>query len=279
MACLTGVYLNMATISMKSLLESGVHFGHQTRRWNPKMAKYIFTARNGIHIINLQKTIVMAKGAYEAMRTMAAQGKKILFVGTKKQAQEELAKVALSCGMHYINNRWLGGLLTNFKTVKKSILRMKKLEDAFENDTVHEIVKTKKEVLQLTRELARLKKYFAGIKKLTDLPDALFVIDPAREHIAVLEAKKLDIPIFALVDTNCDPELIDYPIPGNDDAIRAISLFLEIMGNAIEEGKEGGEFTDLEISDDDAEQPNATEKTVDIADLEAKYESGLDDGQ
>lgn len=241
----------MATISMKSLLESGVHFGHQTRRWNPKMKRYIFTARNGIHIINLQKTITMAKDAYEAMRELVAEGGKILFVGTKKQAQSEIEKAALRCGMFYINNRWLGGLLTNFQTVKHSIQRLRKLEEAFENNTVHELVKTKKEILQLEREKKRLSKDLSGIRDMNDIPDALFVIDPAKEHIAIKEANSLGIPVFALVDTNCDPDLIDYPIPGNDDAIRAIALFLEIIANAVEEGKAGGEFSQLEIDEDE----------------------------
>lgn len=265
----------MATISMKSLLESGVHFGHQTRRWNPKMKKYIFTARNGIHIINLQKTIVMAKAAYEAMRDLAAQGGKILFVGTKKQAQSEIEKVAMRTGMFYVNHRWLGGLLTNFKTAKASIQRLRKLDEAFENNTVHELVKTKKEILQLERELTRLRRDIGGIRDMVDLPDALFIIDPARESIAVEEARRLNIPVFALVDTNCDPEVIDYPVPANDDAIRAITLFLEIMANAIEEGKEGGDFsqveidTEGEISDDD--YAGSISKLDELEDIESKY--------
>jgi small subunit ribosomal protein S2 len=254
----------MATISMKSLLESGVHFGHQTRRWNPKMKKYIFTARNGIHIINLQKTITMAKSAYEQMREFAASGYKILFVGTKKQAQAEIEKAAQRCGMYYINNRWLGGLLTNFRTVKNSIQRLRKLEEAFEENKVYELAKTKHEVLQLEREMSRLQKDLAGIRDMNDLPDALFVVDPARESIAVQEARRLGIPVFALVDTNCDPSVIDFPIPGNDDAIRAISLFLEIVANAIEEGKEGGEFAQVEI-DEEAMDDSAYEMTSDVS--------------
>lgn len=270
----------MATISMKSLLESGVHFGHQTRRWNPKMKRYIFTARNGIHIINLQKTIVMAKEAYESMRELAAQGGKVLFVGTKKQAQAEVEKATNRCGMFYINNRWLGGLLTNFRTVKHSIHRLRKLEEAFENDTVNELAKTKREILQLSREMARLRKDLAGIRNMNDLPDALFVIDPAREHLAVKEAKRLNIPVFALVDTNCDPDLIDHVIPGNDDAIRAIALFLEIMANAIEEGNEGGEFSQVEIEGEEQIDESAYEldtnvsKLDDIEDIENRYGAG-----
>ena len=266
---------------MKSLLESGVHFGHQTRRWNPKMKKYIFTARNGIHIVNLQKTIVMAKACYEAMRELASQGGKILFVGTKKQAQAEIKKSAEKTGMFYINNRWLGGLLTNFRTVKKSITRLRKLEDAFANDTVHELVITKKEALQLEREMLRLRKFFGGIRDMQDIPDALFVIDPAREDIAVQEAKRLGIPVFALVDTNCDPELIDYPIPGNDDAIRAIGLFLEIITNAIEEGIQGGEFSEVEVDDNEEMNEESLDDKAeiieDIENLEAKYATGLED--
>jgi len=270
----------MATISMKSLLESGVHFGHQTRRWNPKMKPYIFTARNGIHIINLQKTIVLAKEAYEAMRELASNGGKVLFVGTKKQAQSEIEKNARRCGMFYIKNRWLGGILTNFKTVKQSIARLKKLEEAFENDTLSEIAKTKKEKLQLQRELTRLKHNFNGIKNMTDLPDALFIIDPDKEKIAVEEANKLGIPIFALVDTNCNPELIAYTIPGNDDAIRAIGLFLEIMANAIEEGQEGGEFKDVEIVEDEVgkeefSNDNDLDKLNTQEEIEDKYSSAL----
>ncbi|MCB1145770.1 MAG: 30S ribosomal protein S2 [Leptospiraceae bacterium] len=268
----------MATISMKSLLESGVHFGHQTRRWNPKMKRFIFTARNGIHIINLQKTIVMAKNAYEAMRELAAQGGKVLFVGTKKQAQVDIEKAAQRCGMFYINNRWLGGLLTNFRTVKQSINRYRKLEEAFEKKTVHELAKTKKEVLTLERELERLRKDLAGIRDMVDLPDALFIIDPARETIAVQEARRLNIPVFALVDTNCDPDLIDYPVPGNDDAIRSISLFLEIMANAIEEGNEGGEFTSVEIDSegdmDENDIDTSMSKMKDLEEIESKYEVG-----
>lgn len=267
----------MATISMKSLLESGVHFGHQTRRWNPKMKKFIFTARNGIHIINLQKTIVMAKGAYEAMRDLASKGGKVLFVGTKKQAQVDIEKSAKRCGMFFISNRWLGGLLTNFRTVKQSIQRLRKLEDAFDTNTVHELVKTKKEILQLEREVTRLRKDLGGIRDMVELPDALFVIDPEREAIAVKEANTLGIPVFALVDTNCDPDVIDFPIPGNDDAIRAIALFLEIMANAIEEGKEGGEFTTVEIdsseSMDESDLKTSMEKLDDIEALENKYDT------
>ncbi|HMV35406.1 MAG TPA: 30S ribosomal protein S2 [Turneriella sp.] len=266
----------MATISMKSLLEAGVHFGHQTRRWNPKMKKYIFTARNGIHILNLQKTIVLAKDAYEAMRDLASKGGKVLFVGTKKQAQADIEKAAKRCGQYYINNRWLGGLLTNFRTVRQSIQRLRKLEEAFETNTVHELVKTKKEILQLDREIARLRKDLAGIRDMNDLPDALFIVDPERESIAVKEANTLGIPIFAMVDTNCNPDLVQYPIPANDDAIRAVALFLEIMANAIEEGKEGGEFAQVEIEEgesmDEHQLKSSMEKLDDLEEIESKYE-------
>lgn len=270
----------MATISMKSLLEAGVHFGHQTRRWNPKMKKYIFTARNGIHILNLQKTIVLAKEAYEAMRELASKGGRVLFVGTKKQAQAEIEKAAKRCGQFYVNNRWLGGLLTNFRTVRQSIQRLRKLEEAFENNTVHELVKTKKEILQLDREVTRLRKDLAGIRDMNDLPDALFIVDPEREAIAVKEANTLGIPIFAMVDTNCNPDLIQYPIPANDDAIRAVALFLEIMANAIEEGKEGGEFAQVEIEEgesmDEHQLKSSMEKLDDLEELESKYEESRD---
>jgi small subunit ribosomal protein S2 len=265
---------------MKNLLEAGVHFGHQTRRWNPKMKKYIFTARNGIHIINLQKTIAMAKTAYETMREMTSQGGKILFVGTKKQAQADIKKAAEQSGMFYINNRWLGGLLTNFHTIKKSIQRLRKLEDAFENNTIHELVKTKKETLLLERELERLRNYLNGIKDMNALPDALFIIDPAREYIAVEEARRLGIPIFALVDTNCDPDVITYPVPANDDAIRAVSLFLEIMVSAILEGKQGGEFSQVEIDEGDGstmdDMTDPASKLDAIEEIETKYDSEND---
>ncbi|MDW8306479.1 MAG: 30S ribosomal protein S2 [Leptospiraceae bacterium] len=265
----------MATISMKSLLEAGVHFGHQTRRWNPKMRKYIFTARNGIHIINLQKTIVLAKEAYEAMRDLASRGGKVLFVGTKKQAQAEIEKAAQRCGMFYISHRWLGGLLTNFRTVKQSIARLRRLEEAFEKGTVHELVKTKKEALLLEREMMRLRKDLQGIRDMNELPDALFVIDPAREEIAVKEANRMGILVFALVDTNCDPDLIDYPIPANDDAIRAIALFLDIMVNAIEEGKQGGTFAEVSIEESTSMQESDIDESMkrmsQLEEIESKY--------
>ena len=216
---------------MKSLLESGVHFGHQTRRWNPKMSQFIFTARNGIHIIDLQKTMQRVKIAYAAMKELSEKGGKVLFVGTKKQAQAAIEEYAQKCGMFYISERWLGGLLTNFKTVSNSIRRLKDLEQMKETDLWD--AETKKERLELQRELDKKIKILKGIKDMSKLPDALFIIDPKREAIAVQEAHKLGIPIFAVVDTNCNPDEIDFPIPGNDDAIRAIALFLEVMSRAI----------------------------------------------
>lgn len=229
----------MAVVSMKALLESGVHFGHQTRRWNPRMAQYIFTARNGIHIIDLQKTMQRVKIAYEAMKNVAADGGKILFVGTKKQAQQAIVEYAEKCGMFYVAERWLGGLLTNFKTASRSIERLRELEHMRDTDIWE--AETKKERLELSRELEKKNKIFSGIKNMKKLPTAMFVIDPKRESIAVSEARSLGIPIFAVVDTNCNPDEIDYPIPGNDDAIRAIALFLEVMSNAIIEGQSGGQ--------------------------------------
>ncbi len=239
----------MAVVSMKALLESGVHFGHQTRRWNPKMAQFIFTARNGIHIIDLQKTMQRIKVAYAAMRDVAGNNGKILFVGTKKQAQGAIVEYAEKCGMYYVSERWLGGLLTNFKTVSNSIQRLKELEKMQTSDSWD--AETKKEILELQRELAKKDKILSGIKNMQGLPDALFIIDPKREDIAVQEAKKLGIPIFAVVDTNCNPDEIDFPIPGNDDAIRAIALFLEVMAKAIIEGQSGGQTSEIAFDDED----------------------------
>jgi small subunit ribosomal protein S2 len=244
---------------MKALLESGVHFGHQTRRWNPKMGQYIFTARNGIHIIDLQKTMQRIKITYNAMREIAAQGGNILFVGTKKQAQAAVKEYAEKCEMFYVSERWLGGFLTNFKTVSRSIKRLKDLERMRENDDWD--AETKKERLDLARELEKKDKIFSGIKNLKKLPDALFVIDPKREAIAVNEARKLNIPIFAVVDTNCNPDEIDYPIPGNDDAIRAIALFLDIMARAIIEGKSGGQTDGEEEQGEGSEVEKASGST------------------
>ncbi|MDT3358813.1 MAG: 30S ribosomal protein S2, partial [Spirochaetota bacterium] len=220
-----------SVVTMKSLLESGVHFGHQTKRWNPKMARFIFSQRNGIHIIDLQKTSACIVEAYDAVRAVVKQGKTVLFVGTKKQAQQAIETEAKRCGMPYINNRWLGGMLTNFTTIKKSIATLKKIEKMEIDGTFDSL--TKKEVSLLTKQKIKLEKNLGGIKDMKDLPGALFIIDTKKEAIAVTEAKRLGIPVIAVVDTNCDPSDITYPIPGNDDAIRAISLFVEIIANAV----------------------------------------------
>ena len=227
----------MAVISMKQLLEAGVHFGHQTRRWNPKMAKYIFTERNGIYIIDLQKTVKKVDEAYNFLRSVAEEGKSILFVGTKKQAQEAVKEEALRANMFYVNERWLGGMMTNFLTIQKRVNRLKELE-TMEQDGTFDVL-TKKEVLGLRHEMGRLEKYLGGIKEMNKLPGALFVVDPRKERIAVAEACKLHIPIVAIVDTNCDPDEIDYVIPGNDDAIRAVRLLTGRMADAVLEGRQG----------------------------------------
>jgi len=218
---------------MKSLLESGVHFGHQVKRWDPRMKKYIFAERNGIHIIDLQKTIQAIKDAYDVVRKVISSGKMVLFVGTKKQAQQAIQKEAERCGMYYVNNRWLGGMLTNFVTIKKSLLRLKKLEKMEVDGTFENL--TKKEVAALGKERTKLQKNLGGIKEMKELPGILFVIDTRKEAIAVAEAQRMGIPIVAVLDTNCNPEGIDYPIPGNDDAIRAITLFTQIIANAVVE--------------------------------------------
>lgn len=225
----------MSVISMKQLLEAGVHFGHQTRRWNPKMKRYIFTERNGIYIIDLQKTVKKVEEAYNFTKNLAAEGGKILFVGTKKQAQDSVKEEAQRSGMYYVNQRWLGGTLTNFETIQKRIKRLKDIEKMQENGTFD--VLPKKEVVQLKKELERLEKFLGGIKDMKDLPDALFIIDPRKERIAVAEARKLNIPIIGIVDTNCDPDEIDVVIPANDDAIRAVKLLTSKMADAILEAK------------------------------------------
>lgn len=227
----------MSVISMKQLLEAGVHFGHQTRRWNPKMSEYIFTERNGIYIIDLQKTVKKVEEAYSAMKEIASEGGTILFVGTKKQAQEAIEEEAKRSGMFYVNQRWLGGMLTNFKTIKKRIERLHKLEKMEEDGTFD--VLPKKEVIKLRHEQEKLEKFLGGIKDMTDMPDALFVVDPRKERIAIQEAHTLGIPVFSIVDTNCDPDEVDYVIPGNDDAIRAVKLLASTIANAIIEGKQG----------------------------------------
>jgi len=220
---------------MKQLLEAGVHFGHQTRRWNPKMKPYIFAERNNIYIIDLQKTVELAEKAYNFVRDLAREGGTFLFVGTKKQAQEAIEQEAKRCGMFYVNQRWLGGMLTNFSTICQSIERLKKIEEMEEKGILERL--PKKEVMQIKKRKARLEKYLTGIRDMEKIPDALFIVDPRRERNAVLEARKMDIPIVAIVDTNCDPDEIDYPIPGNDDAIRAIRLFSTLIADAILEGK------------------------------------------
>ena len=227
----------MAIISMKQLLEAGVHFGHQTRRWNPKMAPYIFTERNGIYIIDLQKTVKKVDEAYNFIREVAAAGENILFVGTKKQAQEAMKDEAIRCNMFFVNERWLGGMLTNFKTIQTRIARLRKLE-AMEADGTFDLL-PKKEVIGLRHEMEKLTKYLGGIKDMKKLPGALFIVDPRKEHIAVLEARKLNIPIVATVDTNCDPDEIDHVIPANDDAIRAVKLLTAKMADAVLEGRQG----------------------------------------
>jgi small subunit ribosomal protein S2 len=227
----------MAVISMKQLLEAGVHFGHQTRRWNPKMAKYIFTERNGIYIIDLQKTVKKVDEAYNFIREVASEGGNVLFVGTKKQAQDTVKEEAIRAGQYFINERWLGGTLTNFSTIKKRINRLKQLEKMEENGTFE--VLPKKEVIILKKEMTRLEKFLGGIKDMPGVPDALFIVDPRKERIAIAEAHKLNIPIVAIVDTNCDPDEIDYVIPANDDAIRAVKLLTGKMADAILEVKQG----------------------------------------
>ena len=269
----------MAVVTMKNLLESGVHFGHQVKRWDPRMKKYIFAERNGIHIIDLQKTIAAIKDSYEAVRKITASGKTVLFVGTKKQAQQAIQKEAERCGMYYVNNRWLGGMLTNFTTIKKSLQRLKKIEKMESDGTFAGL--TKKEVSALQKEKAKLEKNLGGIKDMKELPGALFIIDTHKEQIAVAEAHRMGIPIIAVVDTNCNPEGIDYPIPGNDDAIRAISLFTSIIANAVLEADnevglkilENGEDEDGVVTD--AANKNEDEEIVDYSNYqptEAKAE-------
>ena len=229
----------MGVVSMKQLLEAGVHFGHQTRRWNPKMARYIFTERNGIYIIDLQKTVKKLEEAYMFVRDVAANGDSVLFVGTKKQAGESIKEEAERAGAHYVNARWLGGMLTNFKTIRQRIQRLEQLRKMQEDGTFDRL--PKKEVGKLELEIEKLEKYLGGIKTMNKLPGALFIVDPRKERIAVAEAKKLGIPIVAIVDTNCDPDEIDYVIPGNDDAIRAVKLIASTMADAIIEGRQGAQ--------------------------------------
>ena len=238
----------MAVISMKQLLEAGVHFGHQTRRWNPKMAAYIFTERNGIYIIDLQKTVKKLEEAYFFVRDTAAAGESILFVGTKKQAQDAIKEEAERCGQFFVNARWLGGMLTNFKTMRTRIHRLTQLKKMQEDGTFDLL--PKKEVIKLQLEIAKLEKYLGGVKEMKKLPGAMFVVDPRKEKNAIAEAKKLGIPVVAIVDTNCDPDEVDYVIPGNDDAIRAIKLISQTMANAVLEGKQGEQ---LEVAAEEKE--------------------------
>lgn len=247
----------MSVVSMKQLLEAGVHFGHQTRRWNPKMAEYIFTERNGIYIIDLQKTVKKLEEAYMFVRDLAAEGEEVLFVGTKKQAQESIKEEATRCGMPYVNARWLGGMLTNFVTIKRRIKRLGQLK-AMKEDGTFDLL-TKKEAAKLDLEIEKLEKYMGGITEMKKQPAAMFIVDPRKERIAVAEAKKLGIPIIAIVDTNCDPDEIDYVIPGNDDAIRAVKLIAGAMADAVIEGRQGMQGAAAEEAQEEAPAEAAAE--------------------
>ena len=255
----------MAVVAMKQLLEAGVHFGHQTRRWDPKMAEYIFQARNGIHIIDLQKTSKKLDEAYAFMKEQAEAGKTVLFVGTKKQAQDCMKEAAEKSGMYYVNQRWLGGMLTNFETIQKRVQRLNELE-TMEQDGTFDVL-PKKEVILLKKEMEKLQKNLGGIKEMKEIPGVLFVVDPKKERIAILEARKLNIPVVGLIDTNCNPEDVDYAIPGNDDAIRAVKLIADVMANAIVEGRQG-ESMDVqteEVAEEmiaEAEEPTSMEEVV-----------------
>ncbi|CDC31046.1 30S ribosomal protein S2 [Clostridium sp. CAG:508] len=270
----------MAVVAMKQLLEAGVHFGHQTRRWDPKMAEYIFQARNGIHIIDLQKTSKKLDEAYAFLKEQAEAGKTVLFVGTKKQAQECVKEAAEKCGMYYVNQRWLGGTLTNFSTIRKRIGRLLELEKMQEDGTFE--VLPKKEVILLKKEMEKLEKNLGGIKEMTEVPGVMFIVDPKKEKIGILEARKLGIPVIGLVDTNCNPQDVDYAIPGNDDAIRAVKLIADCMANAVIEGKQGesmeaveeameveevAEPTDMEevVASEEVEEPKKAKRTKKVA--------------
>ena len=270
----------MAVVAMKQLLEAGVHFGHQTRRWDPKMAEYIFQARNGIHIIDLQKTSKKLDEAYAFLKEQAEAGKTVLFVGTKKQAQEFVKEAAEKCGMYYVNQRWLGGTLTNFSTIRKRIGRLLELEKMQEDGTFE--VLPKKEVILLKKEMEKLEKNLGGIKEMTEVPGVMFIVDPKKEKIGILEARKLGIPVIGLVDTNCNPQDVDYAIPGNDDAIRAVKLIADCMANAVIEGKQGesmeaveeameveevAEPTDMEevVASEEVEEPKKAKRTKKVA--------------
>ena len=257
----------MAVVAMKQLLEAGVHFGHQTRRWDPRMAEYIFQARNGIHIIDLQKASKKIDEAYEFIKEQVEEGKTVLFVGTKKQAQDCMKDAAIKSGMYYVNQRWLGGMLTNFDTIQKRIQRLKDLEKMEEDGTFD--VLPKKEVILLKKEMEKLEKNLGGIKEMDKLPGVIFLVDPKKERIAILEAKKLNIPVVGIVDTNCNPQDLDYSIPGNDDAIRSVSLIADVMANAIIEGKQGESFETTEEQNVE-EEATSMEQVASEADEKAE---------
>ena len=259
----------MSVVTMKELLEAGVHFGHQTKRWNPKMKPYIFGARNGIYILDLQQTVKFLDVAYAFIRDIVAKGEKILFVGTKKQAQEAIYEEAARCGMFYVNHRWLGGTLTNFQTIKKSIDKLRELEKMEKNEGFQRL--PKKEVLQLQKKAAKLNKYLGGIKEMDRFPGVLFIVDPKRERIAISEARKLGVPTVAIVDTNCDPDEVDYVIPGNDDAIRAIRLFATKMADAVIEGKR--------LREEELQGEAAEEAPLDAAPAEKSEEKAGEEGR
>ena len=258
----------MAVVAMKQLLEAGVHFGHQTRRWDPRMAEYIFQARNGIHIIDLQKASKKIDEAYEFIKEQSEEGKTVLFVGTKKQAQECMKEAAQKCGMYYVDQRWLGGMLTNFDTIKSRVQRLKDLEKMAEDGTFD--VLPKKEVILLKKEMQKLETNLGGIKDMDKLPGVIFLVDPKKERIAILEAKKLNIPTVGIVDTNCNPEDLDYPIPGNDDAIRAVKLIADVMANAVIEGKQGESLES--VSEENEQLANASEEPTSMEEIAAKSE-------
>jgi small subunit ribosomal protein S2 len=263
----------MSVVTMKELLEAGVHFGHQTKRWNPKMKPYIFGARNGIYILDLQQTVKFLDVAYGFIRDIVAKGEKILFVGTKKQAQEAIYEEAARCGMFYVNHRWLGGTLTNFQTIKKSIDKLRELEKMEKNEGFQRL--PKKEVLQLQKKAAKLNKYLGGIKDMDRFPGVLFIVDPKRERIAISEARKLGVPTVAIVDTNCDPDEVDYVIPGNDDAIRAIRLFATKMADAVIEGKR---LREEELQGEAAEQAPVDATPAEKSEEKAGEEGRGDEG-
>ena len=264
----------MPVVAMKQLLEAGVHFGHQTRRWDPKMAEYIFQARNGIHIIDLQKTSKKLDEAYSFVKEQVEEGKTVLFVGTKKQAQECVKEAAEKCGMYYVNQRLLGGMLTNFETIRKRVQRLNDLEKMQEDGTFD--VLPKKEVILLKKEMDKLEKNLGGIKEMEQLPGVIFLVDPKKERIAILEAKKLGIPVVGLVDTNCNPEELDYPIPGNDDAIRAVKLITDVIANAVIEGKQGESF---EAEADEQEQKAEAEEATTIEQVVENAEDNSADSE